>query len=337
MVSLWQLRAAAPMFLAASASTTPPQALQPASALDGAPSQFVFVKLHEVGSGQAMGAIARLANASAVLRESPVCAAGLCSTAWEGDVAAGGVSKRVAPHCAFPCRSAVLASSGHDALPLAISHTTSLSLPRRWLALGGAVPPGVWATAMLREPTARFLSRFFKYEFEPDAGVHSSGTAGKYRSEGLDRYVSSRNASAMWEVAAIERFLLETDFLNARANTSREADFPSAWREYTEVFGDPASARRLLRGFKIVGISEASTETFYEPLCELLQLPSDACIAASKAETQYSHVNLPHPQMDDFSPKLREYLRKNLAAQVEVYDSAKAIAGERRETDDRYM
>ena len=59
---------------------------------------------------------------------------------------------------------------------------------------------------MLREPTARFLSRFFKYEFDPDAGVHSSGTAGKYRSEGLDRYISSRNASAMWEVAAIERF-----------------------------------------------------------------------------------------------------------------------------------
>ena len=65
------------MFLAASASAAPPQALQPASNLDGAPSQFVFVKLHEVGSGQAMGAIARLANASAVLRESPVCAAGL--------------------------------------------------------------------------------------------------------------------------------------------------------------------------------------------------------------------------------------------------------------------
>ena len=111
----------------------------------------------------------------------------------------------------------------------------------------------------------------------------------------------------------------------------------TCWREYTEVFGDPASARRLLRGFKIVGITEASTETFYAPLCELLQLPSDACIVASKAETQYSHVNLPHPQMDDFSPKLREYLRKNLAAQVEVYDSAKAIAGERRETDGRYM
>ena len=325
------------MFLAASASAAPPQALQPASNIDGAPSQLVFVKLHEVGSGQAMGAIARLANASAVLRESPVCADGLCSTAWEGDVAAGGVSERVAPHCTFPCRSAVLASSVNHTLPLAISHSTSLSQLQRWLALGGAVPPGVWATAMLREPTARFLSRFFKYEFEPDAGVHSSGTAGKYRSEGLDRYISSRNASAMWEVAAIERFLLETDFLNARANTSREADFPSAWREYTEVFGDPASARRLLRGFKIVGISEASTETFYEPLCELLQLPSDACIAASKAETQYSHVNLPHPQMDDFSPKLREYLRKNLAAEVEVYDAAKAIAGERRETDDRYM
>ena len=184
---------------------------------------------------------------------------------------------------------------------------------------------------MLREP-ARFLSRFFKYEFEPDAGVHSSGTAGKYRSEGLDRYISSRNASAMWEVAAIERFLLETDFLNARANTSREADFPSAWREYTEVFGDPASARRLLRGVKIVGFAEASTETFYEPLCELLQLPSDACIAASKAETQYSHVNLPHPQIDNFSPS-SAIPAKNLAAEIEVYDAAKAIAGERREND----
>ena len=62
-----------------------------------------------------------------------------------------------------------------------------------------------------------------------------------------------------------------------------------------------------------------------------------ACIAASKAETQYSHVNLPHPQMDDFSPKLREYLRKNLAAEIEVYDAAKAIAGERRENDNRFM
>ena len=71
------------MLLAASASAAPPQALLPAQLPDGAPSQFVFVKLHEVGSGQAMGAIARLANASAVLRETLVCADGLCSTACE--------------------------------------------------------------------------------------------------------------------------------------------------------------------------------------------------------------------------------------------------------------
>ena len=45
----------------------------------------------------------------------------------------------------------------------------------------------------------------------------------------------------------------------------------------------------------------------------------------------------PQLRVDDFSPKLREYLRKNLAAEVEAYDAAKAIAGERRENDNRFM
>ena len=156
----------------------------------------------------------------------------------KGDVAAGGVSERVAPHCALPCRSAVLASRGHDALPLAISHNTSLSLPQRWLARAPCrrACGRCECCACSRRASSRASSSTSSSRTRACTRRAPPASTGAKRSTDTSRAATRRRCR---EVAAIERFLLETDFLNARANTSREADFPSAWREYTEVFGDP--------------------------------------------------------------------------------------------------
>jgi len=218
-------------------------------------------------------------------------------------------------------------------------HPNSLPALDKW-AKKGKVPTDTWATVLLREPVAKFLSKFFSNYFfagekyiDPEAkGQQGPGSLKEAKKSlpALNDYVTTRKWKGVWETDNLFRFFRD-NHTRVDCEESSRFHYPKSPCEYSDHFGtDVKQARTLLNGFKVVGITE-DEDCFLAQTCALLGEPPERCIEDKDlyedvASDTAVHERPKHPTLADFSDEAQAWFKQRFAIEYEIYGIAKEIA-----------
>lgn len=250
-------------------------------------------------------------------------------------------------------------------------HTRSLAELEKW-SKHGKVDDHTWSTVILRSPGEKFLSAFYTQMFytgkdhdcDLDQGPCSVKEAKKQYPD-LDKYVKSREWKSTWEVRrervartrdsisigsahstralpmprapqtdAIGRFFREEMFMKHNLTDKCQNVATTSVCEYSFWLGDAANAKKVLKSFSVVGITE-DADCFMKQNCALIGLEPDKCLEAVSGRhtdeaTETKHSRPKHPSLSDFSADFQEWFKETFAKDFEIYDIAKQIAEEQR-------
>jgi len=276
-------------------------------------STLVFVKLHQVGSGTAMALLEELLKtAGDHPGQNPLLDRLLDGS--DGHHLKGGASRTII-----------------------INHQDSAKALEGWIKHGNSIPHDVCAMTILRDPSERFLSTFFKgnYDIPKDADV---GTAIQKRHDvpAFDKYLSPKNpkhADHSWSSAfkhkdAISQYLAES-LLPKIAGKREKLGRGTQYEEYQGKFQSVTVAKALLPQFKVVGLTE-DEDGALRHMCTALHVPDDDCdtaIAAAKANPLLSHHFPAHPSVSFFDADLQAKLASTLDGEWQIYNHTKSMLG----------
>jgi len=219
-------------------------------------------------------------------------------------------------------------------------HTRSLAELEKW-SKHGKVDDHTWSTVILRSPGEKFLSAFYTQMFytgkdhdcDLDQGPCSVKEAKKQYPD-LDKYVKSREWKSTWETDAIGRFFREEMFMKHNLTDKCQNVATTDVCEYSFWLGDAANAKKVLKSFSVVGITE-DADCFMKQNCALIGLEPEKCLEAVSGRhtdeaTEAKHSRPKHPSLSDFSADFQEWFKETFAKDFEIYDIAKQIAEEQR-------
>lgn len=214
--------------------------------------------------------------------------------------------------------------------PVRIDHDDSADAVAEWITKdGGKVPDDVCAMTLLRDPRERFLSTFFKRNFDPGVDTGSSKASGNIgKNKELDLYLKDvkpprHQWKTTFEIDTISKYFKEKLLNNDKPGVKR------IYSEYSEKLSSVEMAEKVLDGFQVVALTENLDENFKQA-CTALHVDDDDCetaIAAAKSDPQATHHFPEHPTMSSYDNDVQTMADAWLADDLAIYEHVQERAG----------
>jgi len=220
-----------------------------------------------------------------------------------------------------------------------INHRDSFAEVRKWIK-AGKIPDDTCALTIMRNPSERFLSTFFKHQFAPGVFVGSAKVNSVHPDEKLRELTGAPDWSGTLRSKHLEKFFLSkahehephdpTKLEQLKAHEHEPHDPTKLehllmdkhrYSEYSIKLGTLEAAKPLLNQFSLVGINEKE-EAFLSSVCHLFGVSTydcSQCLTAAKNDKKNAHSFPRHSSSSDFSPGFQVTLRNLLKDDWDLY------------------